>query len=156
MAKTKFLFFVLALFLFKVLALPVLGWQAPVDFFAVFILAFVFFDKEKNKDLLLAGLTVVFFDFFSGGTFGAMSAALILAVLAVFLMKKYLLILEQSHVLPFLTIFLCYQLYRLTFLNLERLIIGHLPTIKILNFYSFLTLGICIVIFNHVFKQKRI
>jgi len=152
MAKTKFLLFSLILFLLKFLVFPILNWQISVDFFAVFILAFIVSDKQNETSLPLTVSVIVLFDIFSGGFLGAMSTALALTILVIFLIRKFLLISNKNYALAFLFIFLCYQFYRFVLFSFERLYNYSL----FFDFYGLFVLSVAIIFFMYVTRQEKI
>lgn len=154
MTKTNFLIFILAVFLFKFLFLPVSGWEFPVEPFAVFAITLVLVSRKVEENFWLIGGAIILFDVFSGGFFGSLTASTASGVFLALLIRKFLLVYAQSYFVSFVSIFASCLLYRFVLVKLEGL-----PAGRIFELYGVISLVITILTFYsiiYVLEQKRI
>lgn len=154
MTKANFLVFILAIFLFKFLLLPVLGWEFSIEPFAVFVITFVLVSRKVEENFWLIGGAIILFDIFSGRFFGSLTASIASGFFLAFLIRKFLLVYAQSYFVSFASIFASCLLYGFVLIKLEGLLLE-----RVVKFYDIVSLIITILIFYstiYALEQKKI
>ena len=119
MNNLRFILVSIGIFLAEYLASIFWPFLLRADLFAVWALAVFFLDQTDKINFAVVFGAIIFFDFWSGSPFGRLTAALLLSLLVMFLVKKIILTDSRTNFLSllwlagfyYLTVFLKAVLY---------------------------------------------
>ena len=91
MSNLRFIFVSIGIFLAEYILSIFWPFLLRADLFIIFALAVFFLDRTHKTSFAIILAAAVFFDFWSAGPFGGFVLALLITMLAIFLVKKVML-----------------------------------------------------------------